>query len=200
MPVTATAAGCLSTSAGLAARCWRPSRATRFVGALAGTPGALSVDASAPANRSAPSTAALSVVVPGKGAAEPVTATATRHPSLQVGAAALSAAAGTYTSDELGATYTFISRGGGLGLMLDAIEGHLGSTLLPCCVNDAGRWVGVYTSARPALVSEAVLGSKGAWLTMAFRGDAARLDAEDGADGRGDLAGVPFRRVGTCPA
>lgn len=177
-----------------------PVSATRFVGALSGTPGALSLDVSAPAHRSAPSTAVLSVVLPGKEAEKPVTATATRHPSLQVGAAALSAAAGTYTSDELGATYTFTPRGGGLGLVLDTIEGRLGSTLLPCCVNDAGRWAGVYTSARPALISEVVLGGKGAWLTMAFRGDAARLDVEDGADGRGDLAGVPFRRVGTCPA
>lgn len=180
-----------------------PVSATRFVGALVGMPSALSLEVSPPANRSAPTTAVLSATLPdpsGEATAAPTTATATRHPSLQVGAAALSAAAGTYTSDDLGATYTFSPRGGGLGLALDGVEGRLGSTLLPCCVDGGGGWGGGYTSARPALVFEALTGGKGAWLTMAFGGDTAKLAVEDGGDGRGDLADVPFRRVGTCPA
>lgn len=178
-----------------------PVSATRFVGDLAGLPGALSMEVSPPANST--TTAELSVMLPdqsGTGTAVPVTQTATRLPALQVGAAALAAAAGTYISDEVGVTYTFVPRGGGLGLVVDGEEGRLGSTLLPCCVDAAGDWGGTYTSARPALVSQAELGGRRPWLTMTFRGDAAALDAEDNADGRGDLAGVPFRREGTCPA
>lgn len=180
-----------------------PVSATRFVGALAGKPGALSMDVSPPANGSASPTVLLSVTLPdpsGTGSAPPVTATATRHASLQVGAAALAATAGTYTSDDLGVTNTFIPRGGGLGLVVDGQGGRLGPTLLPCCVDAEGGWGGAYTSARPALVSEAVLGGNSAWMTMTFREDAATLDTEDGGDGRGNLAGVPFRHKGTCPA
>lgn len=199
------AAGCrLFIDLGLLSRSLlAPVSATRFVGALVGNPGALTLEVSPPANGSASPTATLSVTLPdpsGTGTAPPVTAAATRHAALQVGAAALAAAAGTYTSDDLGATYTFIARGGGLGLVVDGQEGRLGSTLLPCCVDAEGGWGGAFTSARPELVSQAVAGGTGAWLTMTFRGDAAALDTQDNGDGRGNLAGVPFRREGTCPA
>lgn len=37
-------------------------------------------------------------------------------------------------------------------------------------------------------------------MTATFQQDTARMNFEDGADGRGDLEDVLFRRVGTCPA
>lgn len=180
-----------------------PVSPSRFVGALAGIPNALSLEVLPAANRSVPATALLSATFPdpsGTGTVGPVTATAIRYSSLQVGTAALEAAAGTYTSDDLGATYTFKPRGGGLGLELDGVEGRLGSTLIPCCVDAEGTWGGTYASARPALVSEVILGGKGSWMTATFQQDTARMNFEDGADGRGDLEDVLFRRVGTCPA
>lgn len=180
-----------------------PVSATRFVGNLAGIRNALALEISPPANHSAATTAVLSVTVSdasGAGTAATATATAIRHPSLQVGTRTLAEAAGIYRSDELGATYTFIPRGGGLGLMVNDVEGRLGSTFIPCCVNARGEWGGTYTSARPALISEAFLGDRGSWLTMAFQGDTATLEVEDGADGRGDITGARFRRVGKCHA
>lgn len=155
----------------------------------------MTLDVSPAANATAAATATLTLA-----GVDAPPLRATRHPALQQTAAALAAVAGTYTSDRLRATYTFTPRGGGLGVAIDGEEGRLGSTFLPCCVSPAGAWGGVYSNGRPGLPAAADLGVQGLLLTATFAGDTMAMDVRIANGGQEDLDGVPFRRVGTCPA
>ncbi|GAB0489807.1 hypothetical protein MMPV_001032 [Pyropia vietnamensis] len=175
----------------------RPVSATRFVGDFNGIPGVLTLEVIPPANSSAPTTATVTVAGPG----EPLILRATRHPSLQLTTAALDAVAGTYTSERLGATYTFTPRGGGLGVSIDGDEGRLGSTFLPCCVSpETGAWEGgLFSNGRPGLPATVALGERFLLLTAAFGEDRMTMGVRIENGGQEDLDGVPFRRVGKCP-
>lgn len=183
-----------------------PVSPSLYVGALGGIPAALSMDVSPPVNGSDRRSAVLRVAPaasPLDGSARPplpVTAAATRYPSLQVRAAVLDAAAGSWAAPTLGgAPLTLTPRGGGLGVAQGGVEGRLGPTLLPCCVNAAGRWGGVYANARPVAGPIGGLSFEGMWLTATFGGDTMTMGLAFENGGLGDLEGVPFHRVGTCP-
>ncbi|KAK1868913.1 hypothetical protein I4F81_011395 [Pyropia yezoensis] len=172
-----------------------PVSTTRFVGALNGVPGALTLEVSPPLNRSAPAIATLTIA----SLEQQRTLRATRYPSLQLTAAVLDAAAGTYTSARLGATYTSTPRGGGLGVAIHGDEGRLGSTFLPCCATPGGDWNGTFSSGRPGIPATSELRERYLLLTAAFDGDSMGLDVRIANGGQEDLDGVPFSRVGTCP-
>lgn len=159
------------------------------------SPGTLTLEVSPPLNRSAPAIATLTIA----SLEQQRTLRATRYPSLQLTAAVLDAAAGTYTSARLGATYTFTLRGGGLGVAIHGDEGRLGSTFLPCCATPGGDWNGTFSSGRPGIPATSELGERYLLLTAAFDGDSMGLGVRIANGGQEDLDGVPFSRVGTCP-
>lgn len=175
--------------------------ATRFIGSPVGVVGGLVLDVSL--NGSHPSAAVeLNLASVGGGT---LSGTAHRPAALQLSRSELSAAAGSWTATELGATWTLTPRGGGLGLAVSGQEGGVVlSTLLPCCVDDAGRWRGTYTSRRLSPLGP-LLGLRAAIsVTAQFApeggGDTWSLTLAAGGDGRGDFRDIRFQRAPLCGA
>ncbi|GAB0490211.1 hypothetical protein MMPV_001443 [Pyropia vietnamensis] len=175
--------------------------ATRFIGSAMGIAGSLVINFSR--NGGHPSAAVqLSLASVG---GDTLTGTALRPAALQLSRSELSAAAGSWTATELGATWTLTPRGGGLGLAVRGQEGGVVlSTLLPCCVDDAGRWRGTYTSRRLSPLGPALGSRAGISVTAQFApgggGDTWSLTVAGGLDGRGDFRGIRFRRAPLCGA
>lgn len=171
--------------------------ATRFVGSPVGVPAGVVLDVSRAGGQ--PAAAVRFRLAPVGGPS--LNGTARRPPALQVPPAELAAAAGTWASAELGATWTLTPRGGGLGVSVRGQEGGVvASTLLPCGVDGGGGWRRAYTSRRlsplaPTLGLRAAV-SATARFARGGGGDAPwALTVTAGGDGRGDFVDIPFRRA-----
>lgn len=173
--------------------------ATRFIGSPAGVAGGLVLDVSL--NGSHPTAAVRVDLTPAGG---PVVAGTAHLPAaLQLPRSTLAAAAGPWAAPELDATWTLTPRGGGLGVGAYGQEGAIvPSTLLPCCVDAAGRWRGAFTSRRLSPLAPALgIGATfSATARFAPGGDTWALTFDEGGDGRGDFRDIAFRRVSPCGA